>query len=101
MENPPLWVWAIIVGAIIASKFVYRWQATKQFAKEDQERRRRRSININSDQKTKDLGNNDLYDNINRRYQSNIGSHKYSPSRFYKDYFAIKMKKKYKHKKYS
>ena len=39
MENPPLWVWAIIVGAIIASKFIYRWQATKQFAKEDQERR--------------------------------------------------------------
>jgi hypothetical protein len=59
LENPPLWVWAIIVGAIIASKFVYRWQVTKQFAKEDQERRR----NINSDQKTKDRGNNDLYDN--------------------------------------
>jgi type II secretory pathway pseudopilin PulG len=92
LENPPLWVWAIVVGAIIASKFVYRWQVTKQFAKEDQERGRRR--NINSDQKTKDLGNNDLYDNINRRYQSNIRSHKYSPSRFYKDYFAIKMKKR-------
>jgi hypothetical protein len=89
LENPPLWVWAIIVGAIIASKFVYRWQVTKQFAKEDQERRR----NINSDQKTKDL-NNDLYDNINRKYQSKIRAHKYSPSRFYKDYFAIKMKRK-------
>ena len=85
LENPPLWVWAIIVGAIIASKFVYRWQITKQIAKEDQGRRR----NINSDQK-KGLGNNDLYDNINRRYQSNIRAHKYSPSRFYKDYFAIK-----------
>jgi hypothetical protein len=45
LENPPLWVWAIIVGAIVASKFIYRWQAIKQFAKEDQERRR---MEINS-----------------------------------------------------
>jgi hypothetical protein len=89
LENPPLWVWAIIVGAIIASKFIYRWQATKQFAKEDQERRR---IKINSDEKTKDLGNNDLYGNINRRYSANIGAHKYGPRRYYKDYFAIKKK---------
>ena len=51
MENPPLWVWAIVVGAIIASKFVYRWQVTKQFAKEAQEKRR----NINSDQKQQTL----------------------------------------------
>ena len=86
MENPPLWVWAIIVGAIIASKFVYRWQATKQFAKEDQERR----MKINCDEKTKDLSsNNGLYGNINRRYSANIGAHKYSPRRYYKDYFAI------------
>jgi hypothetical protein len=35
MVNPPLWVWGIIVGVIIAGKFIYRWQATKQFAKED------------------------------------------------------------------
>ena len=89
MENPPLWVWAIIVGAIIASKFIYRWQATKQFAKEDQERRRIRE-NIYSDQRTKDLDNNNLYGNINRRYSSNVGAHKYSPRRYYKDYFAIK-----------
>ena len=46
LENPPLWVWAIIVGAIIAGKFIYRWQVTKQFAKEDKERRR---MKINSD----------------------------------------------------
>ena len=78
MENPPLWVWAIIVGAIIASKFIYRWQATKQFAKEDQGRR---TIKINSDEKTKDLRNNDLYGNINRRYSANIGAHKYGPLR--------------------
>jgi hypothetical protein len=88
LENPPLWVWAIIVGAIIASKFIYRWQATKQFAKEDQERR----MEINSNEKTKDLGNNDLYGNINRRYSANIGADKYSPRHCYKDYFAIKKK---------
>jgi hypothetical protein len=91
LENPPLWVWAIIVGAIIASKFIYRWQAKKQFAKEDQERRRIRKIN--SDEKTKDLKNNDFYGNINKRYTTNIGAHKYSPRRYYKDYFAIKKKR--------
>jgi hypothetical protein len=94
LENPPLWVWAIIVGAIIASKFIYRWQATKQFAKEDQERSRKRKIN--SDEKTKDLRNNGLYgnSNIDRRYSANIGAHKYSPRRYYKDYFTIKKKRK-------
>ena len=34
MENPPLWVWAIVVGLIIAGKFAYRWKTTKQLAKE-------------------------------------------------------------------
>jgi hypothetical protein len=91
LENPPLWVWGIIVGAIIASKFIYRWQATKYFAKEDEERRRK------SDDKTKDLrNNNDFYDNINKSDNiTNIRSpHKYSPRRYYKDYFAIKKKNK-------
>ena len=37
-ESPPLWVWAIIVGAIIAGKFAYRWRATKALATEDEER---------------------------------------------------------------
>jgi len=89
LENPPLWVWAIIVGAIIASKFIYRWLATKQFAKEDQERR----MKINSE-KTKGYGNNDVYcnGNFNRRYNTNIGAHKYSTRHYYKDYFAIKKK---------
>jgi uncharacterized protein YpmB len=60
LENPPLWVWAIIVVAIIASKFIYRWQSTKYFAKEAEERRRK----IKSDDKTKDVRNNDLYENM-------------------------------------
>ena len=34
MENPPLWVWAIVVGLIIAGKFAYRWKTTKHLAKE-------------------------------------------------------------------
>jgi hypothetical protein len=33
MENPPLWVWVIIVAVMIAGKFIYRWQVTKQLAK--------------------------------------------------------------------
>lgn len=45
MESLPLWVWAIIVGAIIASKFIYGWQTTKQFAKEDQERKTKANSN--------------------------------------------------------
>jgi hypothetical protein len=35
MVNLPLWVWGIIVGIIITGKLIYRWQATKQFAKGD------------------------------------------------------------------
>jgi hypothetical protein len=80
LENPPLWVWAIIVGAIIASKFIYRWQATKQFAKEQEG--------------TKEFTNNDLYGNIDRRHSANIRAHKYSPKRYYKDYFTVKKKRR-------
>ena len=32
MENPPLWVWAFIVGVLIGSKFIYRWALTKRLA---------------------------------------------------------------------
>lgn len=34
MEGPPMWVWAIIVGTIIAAKFIYRWQMTKELSKD-------------------------------------------------------------------
>ena len=34
MEAPPLWVWAIIVGTIIAAKFIYRWKLTKELSKD-------------------------------------------------------------------
>jgi hypothetical protein len=91
LENPPLWIWAIIVGAIVASKFFYRWQSTKYLAKEAEEKRSRRRINP-SDGKTKGIHNNNFYGNVNRKYGANIGAHKYS-LRHYKDYFAIKRKK--------
>jgi hypothetical protein len=91
LENPPLWVWAIIVGAIIASKFIYRWQSTKYFAKEAEEKSRRR-INPNHDN-TKDMQNSNFYGNVNKKYSASIRAHKYSPRRYYKDYFAIKKKK--------
>ena len=33
LESPPLWVWAIIAGIIVAGKLTYRWYATKRLAK--------------------------------------------------------------------
>jgi len=34
VEGPSLWVWAVIVGAIIGSKFLIRWSTLKRFARE-------------------------------------------------------------------
>jgi hypothetical protein len=34
VESPPLWVWAIIVGAIVVAKFTLRWSRLKQLARE-------------------------------------------------------------------
>jgi hypothetical protein len=85
MENPPLWVWAIIVGVIIAGKFIYRWQATKKFATEDK---------IKSSDKIIDSSkgfNDEMKDSNNF---SNARYHKYSPKFYYKDYFAVKKKRK-------
>ena len=36
LESPPLWVWAIIAGIIVAGKLAYRWYATKRLAKENE-----------------------------------------------------------------
>jgi hypothetical protein len=47
MENPPLWVWAIVVGLIIAGKYAYRWKTTKQLAKEME--RRENGIGLSKD----------------------------------------------------
>jgi hypothetical protein len=40
-ESPPLWVWAIIVGFMIASKVIYRWRVTKEMARDSQEKQER------------------------------------------------------------
>ena len=40
-ESLPLWVWAIIVGVLIASKFIYRWRVTKELARESQGKQER------------------------------------------------------------
>jgi hypothetical protein len=40
-ESPPLWVWGIIVGIMIAGKFIYRWQASKELARESEEKHKR------------------------------------------------------------
>jgi len=37
--------------------------------------------------------NNNFYYNINKTDTANIRADKYSPRRYYKDYFAIKKKK--------
>jgi hypothetical protein len=42
MDNSPLWVWSVIVGVMIAGKFIYRWQATKQLATEQKESKDRK-----------------------------------------------------------
>ncbi|HEY6757297.1 MAG TPA: hypothetical protein VI037_07910 [Nitrososphaera sp.] len=34
VEGPPLWVWAVIVGAIILAKFTLRWSGLKRLARE-------------------------------------------------------------------
>jgi len=34
MEGPPLWVWAIVVGTIVAGKFIYRWKLTNELSKD-------------------------------------------------------------------
>jgi hypothetical protein len=49
MENPPLWVWAIVVGLIIAGKYAYRWKTTKQLAKEMEQKEDSRKAMTNSD----------------------------------------------------
>ena len=41
MENPPLWVWAIVVGLIITGKYTYRWKTTRQLAKEMNDERKK------------------------------------------------------------
>ena len=95
MENPPLWVWAIVVGLIIAGKYAYRWKTTKQLAKEMEQREKR--IGLSKDIPDSAIKNNN---NNNESSTSNVKTtmshkyshHKYSP-RSYRDYFEIRKRK--------
>jgi hypothetical protein len=81
MEGPPLWVWAIIVGAIIAAKFIYRWKLTKDLSK---------------DTKYSSQSSNRIKENSASIKNGRIISHKYDPQNFspsrYKDYLATRKK---------
>jgi hypothetical protein len=77
MEYPPLWIWAIIIGIIIGTKFVIRWNATKLISRKHidyhnqnagiESRIKKDSENYNSNKKVR-----------------NIRSYKYGPFRLYK-----------------
>ncbi|GEM_PF-2663713 len=40
VESPPVWVWAVIVSAVVASKFLIRWSMLKSFARQLRKRYR-------------------------------------------------------------
>lgn len=85
MENPPLWVWAIVVSILIMTKLVFRWQATKELAKKGNEQ-------TSVSKKIGDGKNKNLNDNTNRNI-NNIKSYKYGPARLYKGYFVTRKKR--------
>jgi hypothetical protein len=84
MENPPLWVWAIVVGLIIAGKYAYRWKTTKQLAREIEQREKITDLSKAISGST--LRNN----NNNGNSTSNVRTT--SPSS-YRDYFKIRKRK--------
>jgi hypothetical protein len=44
--SPPLWLWAIIIGLIVAGKFAYRWRATKVLARQAEEKKEKKQKEI-------------------------------------------------------
>ncbi len=88
MENPPLWVWAIVVGLIIAGKFAYRWKTTKQLAKEMEQRSSSKAM---VDKKNNN-NNTESISNIRTTISNKYSRHKYSPSSF-RNYFEIRKRK--------
>jgi hypothetical protein len=90
MENPPLWVWAIVVGLIIAGKFAYRWKTTKQLAKEMEQRG---SSIVMAESKNKNSNNNtESISSIRTKMSHKYSRHKYSPSSF-RNYFETRKRK--------
>jgi hypothetical protein len=79
MESFPLWVWAVIVGIIISTKFVYRWMSTKDLA----------NVAEQSRHTIKGIRRNWTTKNPTGVIDHKYDPQKYSPSRF-KDYFTTK-----------
>jgi hypothetical protein len=79
MENLPLWIWALIVGILISSKFIYRWVATKDLAN-----RAKQGKNP-----LKSVRRNWTTRNPTGIIDHKYDSRKYSPGR-YKDYFTTR-----------
>jgi hypothetical protein len=92
MENPPLWVWAIVVGLIITGKYAYRWKTTRELAKEMNERKKV----IDSSKTNADVANNSNTESNTSSVRTAI-SHKYSRHRYspssYRDYFETRKRK--------
>ena len=82
MEGPPLWVWAIIIGIIIAGKFIYRWKQSKELSK---------------DTKYNDQSINRIKGNSATLKNGRLIDHKYNPQNFspgkFKDYLASRKKR--------
>jgi hypothetical protein len=94
MENPPLWVWAIVVGLIIAGKYAYRWKTTKQLAKEIEQREKITDLSKAISGSTIRNNNNkgSSTSNVRTTMSHKYSRHKYSPSS-YRDYFKIRKRK--------
>ena len=95
MENPPLWVWAIVVGLLIAGKYAYRWKTTKQLAKEMEQREKATDLSkaiSDSAIKNNNNDNGSSISNVRTTMSHKYSRHKYSPSS-YRDYFEIRKKK--------
>jgi hypothetical protein len=94
MENPPLWVWAIVVGLIITGKYAYRWKTTRQLAKEINKSK----MVIDSTKTNADVAiKSNSYTESNTSSVRTAISHKYSRHRYspssYRDYLETRKRK--------
>jgi hypothetical protein len=91
MGNPALWVWAIVVGLIIAGKYAYRWKTTKQFAKEMEQKEDSSKGMTNSNVKNNNNTESDT-SGVRIPISHKYSRHKYSTSS-YRDYLERKKRK--------
>jgi hypothetical protein len=78
MEYPPLWIWAIIIGIIIGTKLIIRWQATMQISRQGiDSHKRKENVKAGIEKNLEEIYNRN-------RKLGNIRSYKYGPYRLYK-----------------